>query len=402
MLLSMHQWNTFIKFCFVTAAVMLAVIWWDGHMLQQDITSPGYQLAKAFCIVTNLLLALHAYLTRRDSRWRQDVYGLTFFFYAFHGMAYLDMTYSFAFIECFLVLAFAMRTSLQRFMAVNVVGLLACAYAHYLAAEPIFVAPGHSFKPHSLIVSFIFFVMSMAIHFFLVRYQSKLQELNEKFALVGKQSSFLMHEIKAPLYRMVANADTPISQDIMQDIRRDSYKISALVSSVETLIHRPENLVQTFSSFPWSEVCDDLYLDFNTYLNSMNIQLNFNPSAGQCFGNKHLLYQMLKTMIVNAIEAIGFKDEGSEINIMHQVDGDKSQITVSNTNSFINNKDIHKIFEPYFSTKKSSNKGLGLSLVKSIVEAHHGSIQVTSKNNLTTFRITLPQQLHATAQTEGR
>jgi signal transduction histidine kinase len=122
----------------------------------------------------------------------------------------------------------------------------------------------------------------------------------------------------------------------------------------------------------------------------MNIKYDFSGLKGRFYGNKSLLYQLLKNHVVNAIEAIGFrKDETSEIRVNLEYIGQNLHLIITNTNSFIPPKDMDRIFEPHFTTKKSGvNKGLGLALSKSIVEAHDGKIKASSIENKTSFLIT--------------
>jgi signal transduction histidine kinase len=163
------------------------------------------------------------------------------------------------------------------------------------------------------------------------------------------------------------------------------------VNSVEILINDPKSLPVTFTVYDWREVSENLALDFNSYLNSMNIKFDYSALKGNFYGNKSLLYQLLRNHIMNSIEAIGFrKDETSEIKIELESNGKDLILNITNTNSNIPHKDLERIFEAHFTTKKSgSNKGLGLALSKSIVEAHNGKIRAISVENVTTFEITL-------------
>jgi signal transduction histidine kinase len=263
-----------------------------------------------------------------------------------------------------------------------------------MATEPDFIAPGDSYKPHSLTISSIFFALGLSVYFIIMRYQRKVIELNEKFALIGKQSSFLMHEIKNPLNRVVANSSHEFSTELMEDIRRDSQKISGLVSSIETLIHHPEQLTRTFVRFDLSETKDNLLKEYDQYAKSMNITLELNELQGSFYGNKYLIYQLIKNMILNAIEAIGYrKDESCLIKVSALKDEKDLNLTVTNTGSSITTRDLGLIFEPHFTTKKNrSNKGLGLTLAKSIVEAHFGKISVYSTENSVSIQSLIPDK----------
>ncbi|MCZ7608809.1 MAG: ATP-binding protein [Ignavibacterium sp.] len=67
------------------------------------------------------------------------------------------------------------------------------------------------------------------------------------------------------------------------------------------------------------------------------------------------------------------------------------EIKVSDTGCGINNEDLHKIFDPFFSTKGQKGNGLGLAVIWGIVDNHNGTITVDSEiGKGTTFKIRLP------------
>jgi len=68
---------------------------------------------------------------------------------------------------------------------------------------------------------------------------------------------------------------------------------------------------------------------------------------------------------------------------------DKIVIEFKNTGPAIDQKDIDKIFEPFFTTKQQGT-GLGLAISKLMIELHYGIIDVSSKEQETIFRVSLP------------
>jgi signal transduction histidine kinase len=94
-------------------------------------------------------------------------------------------------------------------------------------------------------------------------------------------------------------------------------------------------------------------------------------------------------LIINAIEATA---AGGTITVAsaYQADADGIEITISDTGEGIGEKDIDKIFDPFYTTKDSGN-GLGLAITHGIIDQHSGTIDVDSKvGRGTTFTITLP------------
>jgi len=72
---------------------------------------------------------------------------------------------------------------------------------------------------------------------------------------------------------------------------------------------------------------------------------------------------------------------------------ENTRITISDTGPGINEEDLARIFDPYFTTK-SSGTGLGLAIVHNIVDAHKGDIRVQSRLGIgTSVTITLPYSI---------
>lgn len=398
-----NNWKGFTITCFMTGALMSLVLLWDSYALNSKIDIL-YCLIKGTTILSMLGMGIVSYHHRKSFPVFEDLYCLLFYVYSFYGMACIDMTYVYSFMEAYFVSALVIRQETTRFMITSVIGFLLTIGGFALTSEPVFVAQGQSYKPHAFTITFLFYAIAVTSHFVITRYQKKFLALNEKFALIGKQSSFLMHEIKNPLNRVVANSENEVSAEIMNDIRSDSQKISGLIASVETLIHNPSDLVKTFIKFDLSEIESMLIRDYGSYISSMRIEYDFSELRGHFYGNKFLVYQLLKNLIVNAFEAIGYKtDEHTFIKIQVQRSEELITFNVINSGSSISSRNLTQIFDPHFTTKQNrTNKGLGLSLVKSIVEGHRGQISVESKDNITSFKVQFPDYAEAVVESGAK
>jgi len=107
--------------------------------------------------------------------------------------------------------------------------------------------------------------------------------------------------------------------------------------------------------------------------------------------------QVISNLVINADQAM---PDGGQIiiraeNVLPLEESDDSRrirITFKDTGVGICDEDLHRIYDPYFSTKATGN-GLGLATVYAIIKNHEGEIQVFSRlNHGTTFAITLPAQ----------
>lgn len=98
-------------------------------------------------------------------------------------------------------------------------------------------------------------------------------------------------------------------------------------------------------------------------------------------------------LLQNALEAVQKVDEPNRyIEIEFSAMDDNTQIRVSNRGPVIPKERIPKLFEYGYSTKDNLKSGVGLALVKNIVDRYHGRIGVDSREGETTFRITIPNQ----------
>jgi signal transduction histidine kinase len=99
--------------------------------------------------------------------------------------------------------------------------------------------------------------------------------------------------------------------------------------------------------------------------------------------------QVLINLVMNAIQAM---PEGGMLRVaLARADG-MVRLTVADTGHGIAQQDLPKIFDPFFTTKETGKgTGLGLTVVKGIIDEHGGSIQVESDSGKgTTFTISLP------------
>jgi two-component system, NtrC family, nitrogen regulation sensor histidine kinase NtrY len=102
------------------------------------------------------------------------------------------------------------------------------------------------------------------------------------------------------------------------------------------------------------------------------------------------LIRIITNLVKNAIQAIS-ENENPKVDIELMDDNKNVIITVSDNGHGITEENIPKVFEPKFTTK-TSGMGLGLAMIKNIIETYKGSINFTStEEEGTTFKVTLPK-----------
>jgi signal transduction histidine kinase len=102
------------------------------------------------------------------------------------------------------------------------------------------------------------------------------------------------------------------------------------------------------------------------------------------------LLQVLSNLLGNAIK---FTPEGGQIAVRAESCGDEVQISVADTGPGIRPEDMEHLFDPFWQAERTASlgAGLGLSIVKGIVEAHGGRAWAASKLTVgTTLYVTIP------------
>ena len=124
-------------------------------------------------------------------------------------------------------------------------------------------------------------------------------------------------------------------------------------------------------------------------LTKKNIQwsLDYRHGGALIDGDSDQLRQILINLIQNAADAM---PSGGALKITTQTDKNHLELKVSDTGEGIPKELLTKIFEPFVTTK-AKGTGLGLAMVRSMIEAHHGTIHVESQPGQgTVFTLKLP------------
>ena len=107
-------------------------------------------------------------------------------------------------------------------------------------------------------------------------------------------------------------------------------------------------------------------------------------------GDRVQLQQVILNLILNAIEAMGDNEPRELLIETRENDGGNILVSMSNSGPGLDPATVDRIFEPFYSTKQGG-VGIGLSICRSIIEAHEGKIWAgrnTARGS--TFQFTLP------------
>ena len=225
----------------------------------------------------------------------------------------------------------------------------------------------------------------------LIDIQKKLVQA-EKQMLWKELSRILAHEIKNPI--------TPIKlsiQRLEEKYEENPEKFKAIFPEAVKIINQEignlHNLARSFSNFAKSiepefsqfNPTDLIKEIINSYQHKYNIKLEMENDIVVSFDRTHF-YQIITNLVQNAIDA---SQETEEILIRVFFGDEAVIIQIIDNGSGISTENISRIFEPYYTNKKKGT-GLGLALVKKLVDLNDAEIQVKSKiGQGSTFEIIL-------------
>jgi two-component system NtrC family sensor kinase len=234
-----------------------------------------------------------------------------------------------------------------------------------------------------------------------VREQQMLQ--SAKMASLGKLAAGVAHEINNPLGGIFVYANLLKEKTDPDDPRRDYIeKVLASAARTKEIVRgllefsRPTKL--NFVSTSVNDALENVLslLDQQGVFYHIQVSKHLTDSPPGVIADPTQLEQVFMNIIMNAAEAM--QGAGSlDITTAPFEEGKFIDTTVSDTGPGIPEKDIARIFEPFYTTKgpspTGSGTGLGLAISYGIIEKHNGTISVTSKEGAgTTFTVRLPAE----------
>jgi len=207
------------------------------------------------------------------------------------------------------------------------------------------------------------------------------------------------HEFKTPIVSIVGFAEILESTNLTEEerslyisaIKEESKRLSSMASNILELTKvENQSILTDVSRYNVSEQIRSALVLLEGKWSKRRIDFNFDFDEYDLIGNEELLRQVWINLLDNAIK---FVDEGGKIavNIMHS--GAYLRVDISNTGMTIPLDKQKFIFNKFYQADESHStkgNGIGLAVVKKIVELHHGRIDVKSENGITTFSVFLP------------
>ncbi|MBI5418299.1 PAS domain S-box protein [Candidatus Poribacteria bacterium] len=228
----------------------------------------------------------------------------------------------------------------------------------------------------------------------------------DKVTALGRLASGIAHEIKNPLSAMNINVQL-VEEDLINNKNIDDESRERLlryISVINSETNRLEEIIRNFIDFTKTtslkkEIVSLKNMIFEQVLNLIEPEatrrgvkviqkINIDPyTVINCDRNK--IKQLLLNLIINSLQAM---PAGGDLTIAINKISNSMVIEIEDTGIGIRKEDYDKIFDLYYTTKKSGS-GLGLSISQRIIEEHNGTIEFTSEHGKgTKFTVKLPMQ----------
>ena len=229
--------------------------------------------------------------------------------------------------------------------------------------------------------------------------------LETSFTQVRQFTSDVSHELRTPLAILMGELELALRNEMdegeyqaivasaLEEVVRLSKMVSSLleISRAETGQVKLQKTLFDISKMT-SEICEDMEILAED--KRISVEQNIQPFV-TIIGDQSRLHQMLLNVIDNAVKYTSF---GGKVTVSLSTKSSQTKIEISDTGVGISEEDLPQIFNRFFRVDKARSgdvvgNGLGLSIVRWIIEAHRGTIRVKSElGQGTTFTIILPYE----------
>ena len=226
------------------------------------------------------------------------------------------------------------------------------------------------------------------------------EELEQTEMLRSDFINNFSHEFKTPIVSIAGfakllrrgNLTPEQQQEYLAIIEEESLRLAYMATSVLDLTKiENQTILTNVSHFNVSEQVRSAILLLEEKWSRKNLDFNLRIGEFDICANEEQLKHVWINLLDNAIK---FSEEYGCIDILVEEKNDKIVVAISNTGKPIPKESMKRIFNKFYQADESHSSqgnGIGLAIVKKVVELHQGSVSVQSNDTLTTFTVELPK-----------
>ena len=216
----------------------------------------------------------------------------------------------------------------------------------------------------------------------------------EHLATLGELATGLAHEIRNPLAGIAGVIDiigrdlpaTSPARAMVKDVRLEIDQINRILTDLlQTARPHPPRMMKSNLN---TTVEHAVMLARQQVISKpIRIEIVTAPNLPEVQHDSDQIHQVVLNLLLNAVQSI---ESNGYVTVKVDSDGECATVTVTDTGRGMSQQQIAQIFRPFYTTK-ATGTGLGLSLVRRILDEHDGLITVTSEPNKgSTFKVQLP------------
>jgi signal transduction histidine kinase len=223
-----------------------------------------------------------------------------------------------------------------------------------------------------------------------------------RLASMGELTASLAHELHQPLGAILRNAEAAALllasgsahvdelREIVEDIRKEDRRATEIIRRMRTLL-RKQDLHE--EQVDLNEIARETVglISADAVSQGVRVEVDLQPSPASVAGDRVHLQQALLNLVLNGMDAMrDTPSEGRRLVVAVVATNGHADVSVRDHGHGIPAGAMKQLFEPFYTTKKDG-MGMGLSIVRSIIEAHSGWIG--AENNVdggATVRFSVP------------
>ncbi|WP_018926363.1 heavy metal sensor histidine kinase [Pseudomonas umsongensis] len=232
-------------------------------------------------------------------------------------------------------------------------------------------------------------------------FNGMLARLDDAFGRLSNYSADIAHELRTPVSNLMTHTEVVLSKKRnIEDYEENLYsnledfkRMSRMIDDMLFLAKADNGLITPEREWVALEGVVDTLLEYYGLLaDERGIELELSGS-GSIQGDVLMLHRAISNLLSNALR---YTPQGKTIRVQLSQSDSSTVLTVENPGETIPPEHLEKLFDRFYRVHPTrregsqSNAGLGLAIIRSIIEAHQGRVWCTSANGRTAFHLEFP------------
>lgn len=209
------------------------------------------------------------------------------------------------------------------------------------------------------------------------------------------------HELRTPMATLQSHMEAMIdgiwqpTADRLKSCHEEIIRVNKMIGDLSLLAKfEGQNLVLNKTDFNVTDLVASVVMNFESEFVNKGVDICYAGEDETISADRDKITQVLVNLLSNSLK---YTPPDGTVEIIVEGEENTVEITVRDNGQGIPEEDLPHIFERFYRADKSRNRltggaGIGLTIVKSIIDAHHGAIRVQSKVNVgSVFTVSLPR-----------